>query len=183
MRITSREKLLDAALKLFAEKGFHATTTEAIAKSAGLSKGLLYNYFDSKEALLEGVVMRAMDEGHEILAELDTIEGTRDKFRFFVNYTFDFYRDRLEYFKLLMALSLQIDQFPEIKTRLMTGKQRGAEVYMEILQELGYAHVQEEMIALASLIRGIGMHYAALPENFPLEAMRNYVLRKYLGEV
>ena len=39
-----REKLLDAAIEIFFQKGFHATRLEDIAKQAGLSKGILYLY-------------------------------------------------------------------------------------------------------------------------------------------
>ena len=54
------DEVLDAALDLFIEKGFAATRVEDIASRAGLSKGAVYLYFPSKEALLEGIVKRAM---------------------------------------------------------------------------------------------------------------------------
>jgi len=49
-------ELLDAALALFVEKGFAATRTEEVAARAGVSKGALYLYFDSKKSLLEGLI-------------------------------------------------------------------------------------------------------------------------------
>jgi AcrR family transcriptional regulator len=54
------DEVLDAALELFIEKGFVSTRVEDIAKRAGLSKGTVYLYFPSKEALLEGLVRRAI---------------------------------------------------------------------------------------------------------------------------
>jgi AcrR family transcriptional regulator len=54
------DEVLDAALELFIEKGFASTRVEDIAKRAGLSKGTVYLYFPSKEALLEGLVRRAI---------------------------------------------------------------------------------------------------------------------------
>jgi len=54
------DEVLDAALALFMEKGFAATRVEDIAKRAGLSKGSVYLYFDSKEAVMEGLVRRAI---------------------------------------------------------------------------------------------------------------------------
>ena len=54
------DEVLDAALELFIEKGFSATRVDDIAKRAGLSKGTVYLYFPSKEALLEGLVRRAI---------------------------------------------------------------------------------------------------------------------------
>lgn len=53
-------EVLDAALDLFIEKGFASTRVEDIAKRAGISKGAVYLYFSSKEAILEGLVRRAV---------------------------------------------------------------------------------------------------------------------------
>lgn len=54
------DEVLEAALDLFIEKGFAATRVEDIARRAGLSKGAVYLYFPSKEAILEGLVRRAV---------------------------------------------------------------------------------------------------------------------------
>jgi AcrR family transcriptional regulator len=54
------DEVLDAALDLFIEKGFAATRVEDIARRAGLSKGAVYLYFASKEAIIEGLVKRAI---------------------------------------------------------------------------------------------------------------------------
>lgn len=54
------QEILDAALAVFAEKGFAAARLEQVAKRAGVSKGTLYLYFDSKEALFEAVVRSAI---------------------------------------------------------------------------------------------------------------------------
>jgi AcrR family transcriptional regulator len=50
------QELMDAALALFAEKGFAATRLDDVAHKAGVSKGTLYLYFDSKEELFKAVV-------------------------------------------------------------------------------------------------------------------------------
>lgn len=54
------DEVLDAALDLFIERGFVNTRVQDIAARAGLSKGAVYLYFPSKEAVLEGVVRRAI---------------------------------------------------------------------------------------------------------------------------
>jgi AcrR family transcriptional regulator len=54
------DEVLDAALALFVEKGFAATRVDDVAARAGISKGAVYLYFASKEAILEGLVRRAV---------------------------------------------------------------------------------------------------------------------------
>lgn len=56
-----REQILDAAAKVFAEKGFHAATTREIADAADVSEGTIYNYFASKEDLLFGIMGRLVE--------------------------------------------------------------------------------------------------------------------------
>jgi TetR/AcrR family transcriptional regulator, fatty acid metabolism regulator protein len=50
-----RRQLLDAAVRVFARKGFHASRVGDIAEEAGVAHGLLYHYFDSKDQVLEAV--------------------------------------------------------------------------------------------------------------------------------
>ncbi|WP_282959135.1 TetR/AcrR family transcriptional regulator [Azoarcus sp. L1K30] len=67
------QELTAAALSLFVEKGFAATRLDEIAARAGVSKGTLYLYFDSKEALFKAViaegVIPAIEAGEAMLAE------------------------------------------------------------------------------------------------------------------
>jgi AcrR family transcriptional regulator len=53
-----RNQIIDAALKLFAEKGYAKTTTKDISEAAGTSMGLMYHYFASKDELLIAVFER-----------------------------------------------------------------------------------------------------------------------------
>lgn len=56
-----REEILDAAIRCFREKGFHAASMSSIAKAFGMSAGHIYNYFDSKEDIIEAIVNRWLD--------------------------------------------------------------------------------------------------------------------------
>ncbi len=53
-----RSQILDAAVKVFAEKGFHGTTIRQIATEAGLADGTIYIYFKNKTDLLIGIMNR-----------------------------------------------------------------------------------------------------------------------------
>ncbi len=51
-----REQLIDAAMRVFAQKGFARATNKDIAHEAGITPGLIYHYFENKEALLKSVM-------------------------------------------------------------------------------------------------------------------------------
>ena len=53
-----RDDILDAALGVFVQKGYHASSVSDIARAAGLAKGTLYIYFDSKDAMTTAIVDR-----------------------------------------------------------------------------------------------------------------------------
>ena len=50
-----REQILEAALRVFAKKGFSGASNKDIAHEAGITPGLIYHYFESKEALLKAI--------------------------------------------------------------------------------------------------------------------------------
>ncbi len=64
----TRQALLDAALSLFAEKGYFGTSLRDIARHVGVRESALYNYFPSKESLFEAVVLADRQETAERLA-------------------------------------------------------------------------------------------------------------------
>ena len=93
------DKILDAALHLYAERGLHATPTSAITKAAGVSTGLLFHHFGGKEELTVELYAReklrlyaAMREGAEkglykgvrsmVLNSLDWMLKNSDSLRF-----------------------------------------------------------------------------------------------------
>jgi AcrR family transcriptional regulator len=51
-----REQIIDAALRVFSHKGFTSATNKDIAREAGITPGLIYYYFESKEKLLEAII-------------------------------------------------------------------------------------------------------------------------------
>jgi TetR/AcrR family transcriptional regulator, fatty acid metabolism regulator protein len=77
-----RRLLLDAAVRVFARKGYHACRVGDIAKEAGVSHGLLYHYFSSKEEVLETVFRETWASMLETTRSIEaTGEPARDQLR------------------------------------------------------------------------------------------------------
>ena len=62
----AKTKIIEAARKVFAKKGYHDTTMDDIAKEIGVSKGALYSYFKSKEDLLQEISL----QNHQTLRDI-----------------------------------------------------------------------------------------------------------------
>jgi TetR/AcrR family transcriptional regulator, fatty acid metabolism regulator protein len=69
-----RRQILEAAVKVFAEKGFHASRVGDVAEEAGIAYGLVYHYFKSKEDLLETIFRTTWTE---MLARVHEVEEAK----------------------------------------------------------------------------------------------------------
>jgi TetR/AcrR family transcriptional regulator len=58
----TRKRILDAAERLFAQGGFHATSVDQIARTAGVNKALIYYHFADKSALVQALFTRIIEE-------------------------------------------------------------------------------------------------------------------------
>ncbi len=97
-----REAILDAALDLFAERGFHGTAVPAVAERAQVGAGTIYRYFASKEALVNDVYQRwksALCES--IIADFPFESPAREQFHAFFARTLAFATKHPRAFKFL----------------------------------------------------------------------------------
>lgn len=77
-----REAILEAALRLFVERGFYGTAVPEIADRAGVGAGTIYRYFESKEALVNAIYRQEkLAFAHRVLEDFPTSAPTREQFR------------------------------------------------------------------------------------------------------
>ncbi|HEU0023036.1 MAG TPA: TetR/AcrR family transcriptional regulator [Thermoleophilaceae bacterium] len=89
-RTDRRELMLDAAQRVFGERGYRAASMDDIARGSGVTKALLYEHFASKEDLYETCVERARGRLFEAIAEaLAGVEEPVQQLRVFVTTYFD----------------------------------------------------------------------------------------------
>src|SRR3954463_7500014 len=76
-----RAAILDAAVELFAERGFHGTAVPLVAEKAGVGAGTLYRHFDSKEALVNALYQHWKGElGRRVMSDFPVSAPTREQF-------------------------------------------------------------------------------------------------------
>jgi len=77
-----RTAIMDAALKLFTEKGFHGTSTAQISKDAGVATGTLFNYFSTKEDLINSLYFEVKgDLSHAMGKDIEAENTFQSKLR------------------------------------------------------------------------------------------------------
>ncbi|MCC4422508.1 TetR/AcrR family transcriptional regulator [Limosilactobacillus reuteri] len=109
-----KKKVLTTALKLFANNGFHATTTAKIAKQAGVSEGTIYKYFSSKDDLLAKLLQPILIEiKNNFFSNLDYKTDLPSLISFIVTDRIHFIEVNFDFIRLI---------FQEILTGQLTDK-------------------------------------------------------------
>jgi AcrR family transcriptional regulator len=179
-----REVILSAAKRVFARKGYHATTIADVAKAARISYGSVYWYFDSKDALFH-----ALMDGEEValrrhidaaLEGLDREADGEEAFRASVRATFEFFEDDRDVVKLLFRDSLVLG---EPFDRHLAGIYEG--FIGEIEQTIAAAQAAGRMLeaparmiafSLAALISQLALRRLATDDGVPASVVADFVV-------
>ncbi|GGA29590.1 TetR/AcrR family transcriptional regulator [Paenibacillus physcomitrellae] len=104
-QLSKKEAILEAALKLFAERGFDATTMPMISELAGVGAGTIYRYFESKEVLLNVLIVESLQAFAEALNQTGTGQRTtvREEFHLLFTGLFQFGKHRPNRLQLICS--------------------------------------------------------------------------------
>jgi len=88
-----RQQILDAAVRVFARRGFHACRVSDIADEAGVAHGLLYHYFSSKDEVLDTLFLERWKVMLDVIRAVDAEEQpVREKLYAIASFIIDSYR-------------------------------------------------------------------------------------------
>lgn len=170
----------EAALELFAHNGYHSTSISQIAREAGISKGLMYNYFKGKEDLLNSIIMDAVQEGEEVMAKyLTETDDPYAQLRGITEVSFHMVETNLHYWKLLTSLAFQTDVLKGMETMLKQKQEAAMEQFTAIFAAMGVAEPRKEAYVYGALMDGVMIHYMQTESGYPLEEMRTYIINRY----
>lgn len=179
IRQQTRQQIMDAAFELFANNGFAKTSISAIAKKADVSKGLIYHYFESKEAILEGIFDQLVELGEELLNFPNDFKAS-DKIRQIIEQTFAFIEKQTGLGKLMIGLALQPDTMSTLKPKIEEVNKTQMALYIQLFHELGYESPETEAYKYGALMDGILLGFASMGENYPLEEMKRKIIEDYV---
>lgn len=107
IREEKRARIMDTALLFFANEGYHSTTISQIAGCAGISKGLMYNYFKSKEDLLKAIISKSIAEVNSYFDINRDGYLSEEEFEFFIRKTSIMLREKRTFWRLFIQLMIQ----------------------------------------------------------------------------
>lgn len=174
--MTKKEKIIHAALSLFAKHGYTETSISKIAKEAGVSKGLTYNHFKNKEDLLKTVVIETLGEMTQGLMDLEELHLKK-----LLQVYFQMLKAKKDLIRLCMLLVVHPETPQMVKD--MLGEQQ-----IELLQTFTHllknsnSKALEAKILLATL-DGITLEYITTEDDDLLDQIERYLIDKYTQSI
>lgn len=179
IRKERREQILQVALELFAHDGYHSTSIANIARKAGISKGLLYNYFESKEALLKELIITTSYKVHVELDSNHDGKVTPAEFLRFIRVTLQNIRENVTYWRLYSTLSLQ----KEVMDIIMNEMQDLGNDTMQLLSAFFAEHfadkAEEELYHVSALFKGVMLQFLAINNKEWLQKNEEMMINYY----
>ena len=185
MRRKSHDLIMNTALELFSQNGYQATTIDLIAKTAGISKGLLYNYFESKEKLLEAILIQGFDYFTDIIRLNQEEQTAVQKLTNLMHNFVQSLQANMSFWKLYQNIITQ----QSIASKLAGFNQFYQEqffplvmgIFLEIYQDrLSSQEIELEVLLFGSIMDGVAFDYTVMPEMYPLQTICDRVIKLFM---
>jgi AcrR family transcriptional regulator len=167
MREESRRVILEAALEEFGQKGFSEATTAAIAVRAGVSKGLVFNYFPTKESLLQALLKKTLSEVLDFWDARPWDAPPHEQLEEWINLALDQVARRPGFYRLYFSLALQPGGSAAANSALLTMRPR-LEAYLArletILKGTGSADPASDARLLQCAVNGLAQVLVTGPD-------------------
>ena len=166
---------MNAALELFAREGYHSSSIARIAVCAGISKGLLYNYFKSKEDLLDSIMALGITKFHSILGQIQDELDTPEELMLYIHGGFEIIRREPEFYRLLFSVFFQpgvMDASRNQYAETLEHLTRDISVYFAAK---GDPNPVEKAMLLGNIIDGVGLHYFMSPDSVDLDKLEKII--------
>lgn len=177
-REASINHITETALQLFAEKGFEKTSIRIIAEAAGISLGLLYNYYKSKDDLLLEIFRQGSEDIRASLLRSAEATNGQTGIEQHIRQTVKILKEKKNFWKLLHGIRMQSEVVKKLMTQM--GEQT-AFIETQIKQNLieaGIPFPDLEAKLLFASIDGMAHHYL-LYDNYPIDDVATLLIMKY----
>lgn len=178
IRKDRKQKIKDTALEVFAAHGYESASISMIAKKAGVSKGLMYNYFESKEDLLGTIMKEGIDEMLPLIDPDNNGVLTKEEFIFLIDESFRIMKEKINYYRLYFSLMMQPSVMKLFADKLNEVAAPYIKIFVDYFEKKGSKNPMLEAIMVGALLDGIGFNYAFNPDAYPLDDVVELVKEK-----
>jgi AcrR family transcriptional regulator len=179
IREERKQQILDAALHVFAEDSYHGASMAAVAKKAKVSKGLIYNYFKSKEEILISLVVDVFNDVMDHIGINWEEPLTREGFIRVIEKSVDEVVKNPQRWKLYMSLSFQPDVTPILMQQMLPKVQPFMIAINNYFIGKGHEDPMAMMRYYSAVLDGVQMHILMDPQNFPVDKVKQMMIDQF----
>lgn len=182
IRQQAKAKIREAAIELFMRKGYHATSIDDVSKHAGVSKGLLYNYYKGKEELLSAMVEARIGELIQVMEKAEALETPAEQLKHIVEGAVDNVRRSPEVFRFYLHLQTQPEADETVAKYgklLIVESARQFQIQCRMFEKLGASDPVARSLYFSSALQGIMLMISTYPDQFPVEAMKRQIIEDF----
>ncbi len=167
-----QEKILQSALGLFAKEGYHATSTNKVAKHACVSEGLIFRHFGNKEGLLTSILELGENKIKSLLVDIVMEPDPKEVIRKAIFMSARIDKIDYDFWKLQFKLKWELEVSSDKKMEPLKMALSNA------FNKLGYEEPEQEAMLILLFIEGIGS--AILKgSNMDANQMMKFLAKKY----
>ncbi len=179
IRKQKEELILTTALELFSQYGYLGTSMQSISKEAGISKGNLYNYFESKEVLLEAILIQGLIQFTELLDSYPKELVSENDFETAIRGNVRVLKSNTTYWKLYFSLLTQPQAQPLFQKIFNPFLEEYMTVFESYFRNKGDEKPQVTSMLLGSTLDGVFLGYLMMGEQYPLDDVLNNLIEKF----
>lgn len=170
---------MDSALELFALNGFQSTTMSMIARKSGISKGLIYNHFTSKDELLKAVILEWTNALEGFIDNVTKGETPKDKLKNLIEITFSPEMIGSDYWRFYFSLLMRPQILDRFQSRLSDTVGKVFIKFNGMLKDAGFSDPASEAMILAAILDGVALHYWMGGPDYPLKDVKRALIKRY----
>jgi AcrR family transcriptional regulator len=179
IREATKHKIMGVALELFANDGYYPTPISKIAKQAEISKGLMYNYFESKEDLLKAIILHGIESLMEFFDPNHDGILTKEELIHFIKQMVKTIKEHVVYYRLYFSLMTQAPVLKLFEKEMWAMFEPFFKTLFEYFERENYEDPQAEVYFFQSMLDGVGMTYVSDPDNYPIDAVEKKIISMY----
>jgi AcrR family transcriptional regulator len=179
LREESRARIIEHALRLFGAHGYDRTTIKRIAEAAEISQGLIYRYFESKDALLQAIFEQSMADVRASFAAAAGEAEPKARIERLIRASFEILQQNELFWRLSYGVRMQASVLEGLGEQVAQWTNEIQSVLEEFLRAAGEPEPEVEAAVLFALIDGVSQHYVLSPDRYPLEAVIERIVAEY----
>jgi AcrR family transcriptional regulator len=172
IREERRKQIMDVALELIADEGFANVTIAKIAKKANISKGLMYNYFESKEQLIIDIMLDGLNKFFLVFDPDKDGVLTHNEMHYFIDHVFEILESNLPFWRLYFMIMFQPDVYKLVEATVLKIMEPFMKICIDYFTKTGAKDPIAEMRFFGAMMDGITLNYVMDTKNFPLEKIK-----------